>query len=75
MEKIFNINLALNVSELTEAIHQKTTQARAITSCLLATSDGPARLCNELLYGCLWAIDSLLDELNCLHERLCEVCD
>lgn len=71
MEKIFILNPALDKHQLTEAIHQTTIQAHAITSCLLALSDGPKILSDELLHGCLWAIDSLLDELTCLHERLC----
>lgn len=71
MKSAFIINDAMSMDEIKDALYQKITQVRGISSCLLITDkeiEPTAR------YGIVWAIDSLLEEIDSLIHHMTQTC-
>lgn len=69
MKPAFIINPAINMEEIQDAIYQKMTQARSISECLLVTG---RELESSALQGVVWALDSLLEEIDHLLNHIAQ---
>ena len=49
-----------------DCTYTKLTQVSAIINCLLCAQD----MSNNSIYGTVWAVDSILNELNTLYDEL-----
>lgn len=70
MDKIFAPDRLTDRLDFVDAINERITKARAITSCLLAGCNGEMELCNEAFYNVIWIVDDYLEELGYLFERM-----
>lgn len=69
MKNAFILNPAASTECIADALHEKTTQTKAIIECVLLAILSK-ELENHLLYEAVWAIDSFLSEIKELQERL-----
>lgn len=70
MDKIFILNPShIDLLQLNSAIQERIIKAKAITNFILANNT-----CTNL-YDLVWAVDTYLDEINCLQERLDKISD
>ncbi len=70
MDNTFILNTSIDSLGIKDAIHERLTKAQAITSCLLANCGEEAELPYMCIYGVIWAVDSYLEELDCLFAKL-----
>jgi hypothetical protein len=70
MDNTFIFNPSIGSLGIKDSIYERLTKAQAITSCLLANNDGEAELPYTCIYGAIWAVDSYLEELDCLFTKL-----
>lgn len=70
MDNTFILNPSVNTMDIKDAIDERLTKAQAITSCLLANNGGSSELPYSEIYAVVWAVDSLLEELQQLLEKL-----
>jgi len=70
MDKTFILNASIDTLGIKDAINERLTKAQAITSCLLANQGGQVELPYRSLYGVVWMIDALLEELEQLFGKL-----
>lgn len=56
--------------DIQDAIDERLTKAQAITACLLANNGGLSELPYSQIYAVVWMVDSLLEELEYLFEKL-----
>lgn len=68
MTKIFIINPAAIRANLQDAIDERITKIKSITASLLLADE--TCLDYQTMYGTIWAIDGLLDEVDALYQRL-----
>lgn len=68
MEKVFILNPDLAISELKDAIIERITKAKSITSCLLDSSGYD--IDRSLFHGIFLALDGYLIEIDCLFDKL-----
>lgn len=66
MDRTFILNKAIRAPIVHNAIYERISKAKAITSLLLASDS----LVQATIYDLVWAIDSYLEELSSLQERL-----
>ena len=69
MNKTFVLNPSLSSHDINDAIQERISKSQAITTCLLAADNlfDPNRNC---LYGVIWTLDSYLNELEILVEKI-----
>lgn len=75
MENIFILNPAANWLDIIDAISERISKAKAVTSCLLANSSSEAQLPPESIYKIVWAINEYLAEADYLHAKLSKSSD
>lgn len=70
MNNTFILNPSIDTLGIKDAINERLTKAQAITSCLLANQCGQTELPYRSIYGVVWMIDALLEELEQLFGKL-----
>ena len=70
MDNHLILNQSITSFDIQDEIHERLTKAQAITSCLLANQGGEVEIPYRSIYGVVWTVDGLLEELEQLFARL-----
>lgn len=73
MNKIFTLNSSCTTINIKDAIDERFNKIKGILNCLifaLEFTQDDQELDSSSAYHALWAIDGLLDEINCLRQKI-----
>jgi len=70
MDNIFTPSPVADKLDLLDTINEKITKTKALAACLLSVGCKETELNNEIVIGVAWTIESFIEEIELLQERL-----